>query len=223
MPEATPTAADEEAAWKVVKDLRSALLNSAVLRQQPIGVVERLETNWTAIVAAALARVREDAAQAASKAVSETDLTWRVAEVLAITQSNECEPDMTDSQYDGGEWRIEADQCLEQAVAVISAMRSFMLAEQREARAAYGTLCAAASRKEALEQAAAVAKAHIGSAEKERRQKFGRQQKSWSSEAWSEIDAEERGETVASEMIERAIRALTLPLNKKPKEEAHDD
>mgnify|MGYP001616753304 CR=1 FL=1 len=196
----TPTAADEEAAKGLVaKHMFGAGMPDTSENRAWAGAVE-------SDIAVALARVRENAVRAASKAVSGTDLTWKVAEALAITQSNECEPDTEDPQYDGGEWRIEADQCLEQAAAAISAMRSFMLAEQREAREAYGALCAAAARKEALEQAANVAE--FGNPETGMGTDDGYHADSWTGTVRKQAAAD--------------IRALALPLNQKPKEEAHD-
>lgn len=60
---------------------------------------------------------------------------------------------------------------------------------------------------EERERCAKIAEAHIGAAERTRQQR-GQTFRNMPIDAAQEIEAEERGETIAAEMIARAIRAI---------------
>lgn len=69
-------------------------------------------------------------------------------------------------------------------------------------------------REATIEECAAIAKAHKGSYRK--KSNYKQFYKGASSEARLEIQAEERGEDIASEVIERTIRALSTTGEPKP-------
>ena len=192
MPESTPTTADEEAARAIVQSYLDRVRGG-------YGSVSVVRQVLTESIAATLVRVREEAIAERDRETAD-EIEFRIGQARptpTATDEEAAKKIIAKCMFGAGmpdtrENRVWAGGVESDIAVALARVRAEEQEAAREARAAYGALCAAAARKDAIEQAVRTITVH----------------------ATAEGEKGERGESHAEMVlveVAETIRALAVP------------